>query len=607
MAGTPVAAAADPGRRDARGRLSELAYRCELELESSPERLWPLVSDTDRFNHDAGVPAVVENRIGPNGRRRLSLTRFGVPVEWEEEPFEWVRPHRFAVFRRYPRGPLESMRVAVTLVPREGGGTRLVYDVRARPRNLPGRLAAAFEIGVVDRRRFTAVLQRYDAEAQREGPEPIPVPTVGPRLAPAARARLQAASRSLSGGPVDRLLDLLERGDDSSVSRLRPYALADAWGSDRRDVLELYLQATRQGVVELSWELLCPLCRGPVAREGTLDAAAGSLHCDMCLIDFDAELDRSVEATFRPVAAIREVGNTTYCVAGPQVTPHVAAQQLLRTGDTRSIEPELEPGGYRLRALGLDAAVALQVAPGGATTMRARLTGDGWATEEQRLAPTATLTLENASGEERLLVLERTAWIDDAATAAGVTALQLHRDLFTAEALRPGEPVSVGTLTVVFTDLLGSTRYYREVGDAPAFGSVLGHIDQLRTAVADGGGAVVKSMGDAIMAVFPRPVAAVRAMLAAHASLEGKPLALKVGIHTGPCIAVNQNGVLDYFGSTVNLASRLVSLSNGGDLVVSDPVLADPELAELGLAAERFESEPKGFEGEPIALWRIRA
>jgi class 3 adenylate cyclase len=603
MAGTPLAAEVEPGHGVARRAPGELTYRFELDLESSPERLWPLVADTDRFNHDAGVPAVVEDGIGPNGRRRLSLTRFGVPVEWEEEPFEWVRPHRFGVSRRYPRGPLASMRVTVTLARRDGGGTHLLYEVRARPRNLPGRLAAAFEIGVVDRRRFSAVLRRYDTEAQQDGPVAVSVPTAGPRLAPAARARLDAARRSLSGGPVDRLLDLVERGDDPSVSRLRPYALADAWGNDRRDVLELCLEATRHGVVQLSWELLC---RGPVARESSLDAAAGSLHCDTCLIDFNAELDRSVEATFRPAPAIREVGNTTYCVAGPRVTPHVSVQQLLPAGDTRTIEPELEPGGYRLRALGHDATAALQVAPGGATAMHARLASDGWTTDEQRIAPTATLTLENSSDEERLLVLERTAWIDDAATAADVTALQLYRDLFAAEALRPGEPVSVGTLTVVFTDLLGSTRYYREVGDAPAFGSVLGHIDRLRHAVAGEGGAVVKSMGDAIMAVFPRPVAAVRAMLAAHASLEGKPLALKVGIHTGPCIAVNQNGVLDYFGSTVNLASRLVSLSNGGDLVVSDALLADPELVELGLDSERFESEPKGFEGEPIALWRIK-
>ena len=237
----------------------------------------------------------------------------------------------------------------------------------------------------------------------------------------------------------------------------------------------------------------------------------------------------------------------------------------------------------------------------------ATLGADGWTREELRLGERAAVTLENATDDEQLFELERTAWSDQAATAAEVTALQVYRDLFAAEALRPGQPISVGTLTVVFTDLRGSTRYYREIGDAPAFGSVLAHVDALRDAVAGEGGAVVKSMGDAIMAVFPRPVAAVRAMLSAQRSLAGKPLALKVGVHTGPCIAVTQNGVLDYFGSTVNLASRLVALSIGEDLVVSDAVLTDPEVAALGLAADPLERELKGFEGEQFALWRVRA
>lgn len=135
---------------------------------------------------------------------------------------------------------------------------------------------------------------------------------------------------------------------------------------------------------------------------------------------------------------------------------------------------------------------------------------------EARFAPEASLTVENAESDERLVALERTAWSDTAATAADVTALQAFRDLFAAEALRLGEPISVGTLTVVFTDLRGSTRYYRDVGDAPAFGSVLWHIDVLRDVVAREDGAVVKSMGDAFMAVFRRPVGAVRAMRAAQ-------------------------------------------------------------------------------------------
>ena len=108
------------------------------------------------------------------------------------------------------------------------------------------------------------------------------------------------------------------------------------------------------------------------------------------------------------------------------------------------------------------------------------------------------------------------------------------------------------------------------------------------------------------MAVFTRPVAALRAMLAAQASVAGRPLALKVGIHTGPCIAVNQNGMLDYFGSTVNLAARLVALSSGDDIVVSDAVISDPEVAELELRAEQAQGTLKGFEGESFALWRLR-
>jgi class 3 adenylate cyclase len=122
------------------------------------------------------------------------------------------------------------------------------------------------------------------------------------------------------------------------------------------------------------------------------------------------------------------------------------------------------------------------------------------------------------------------------------------------------------------------------------------------------GGAVVKAMGDAIMAVFPRSVAAVRAMRRAQEATAGKPLALKVGIHTGPCIAVSQNGTLDYFGSTVNLAARLVSLSTGEDLVVSGSVLADPEVAGLALPADPADPGAlKGFEGSVVEAWRIRS
>ena len=108
------------------------------------------------------------------------------------------------------------------------------------------------------------------------------------------------------------------------------------------------------------------------------------------------------------------------------------------------------------------------------------------------------------------------------------------------------------------------------------------HIDVLRETVAGEDGAVVKAMGDAIMAVFTRPAAALRAGLAAQRAIAGR------------------------FGSTVNLAARLVSLSTGADIVVSGDVLADPEVEKLGLRREAVEARLKGFE-RSFELWRVRA
>jgi class 3 adenylate cyclase len=255
------------------------------------------------------------------------------------------------------------------------------------------------------------------------------------------------------------------------------------------------------------------------------------------------------------------------------------------------------------------------VAPGGATHGALRASEEGWPAGEMILDPATGLTLHNETAGERLLILERLAWSDQAVTAAEVTALQIFRDLFANEALRPGERIAVGSLTVLFTDLRESTRLYRENGDAVAFGHVMNHFDVLRRAIAAEDGALVKTIGDAVMAVFRRPVSALRAVLRAQAALahppEGlQPLRLKAGVHTGPCVAVTLNDRLDYFGSTVNIAARLEALAGAGySVVASAAVMQDPEvaawLAAGGAAAQPFAATLKGFEGEQFALWAV--
>ena len=616
---------------------SEQHFHWTWEFDSPPEALWPLVSNTDRFNRDCGYPAVtvIPPSAGDKPRvtnaRRLRASAGGVIIEWDELAFEWLAPRRYAVERVYHRGPVAKMLMSCDLTPRPGGGTTLVYDMRLTPAGLLGRLTLPLVIGRKARATTERVFRRYD-EFARQGLR-TSLLAQPPSLATGGAERLAGIRRALVGDArqaeplVARLADFITTSDDLAAARIRPYVLAEQWGTGRHETLQLFLHATRAGLLDFSWDLVCPHCRGAKVTTPSLDGVRPEAHCDSCGIDFTANFDQSVELTFTPNAAVRPVVRADYCVGGPQVTPHIVAQQVLPPHGQRILPLALNPGRYRVRAPGLARQHAFRVEAGGPAVLGIDLGTSPLA--EPVVSATGELTLGNSSGDERLAMVEHVAWSDQATTAAEVTSLQLFRDLFSREVLRPGEQISVGSMTIVFTDLKNSTQLYKEIGDAPAFGRVLTHFEILKAAVATEHGAIVKTMGDAIMAVFPRPLAALRAMLHAQrwlahpreyplpagvsvpaSSLE--PLALKAGLHCGPCLAISQNERLDYFGTTVNIGARLCGLCSGSDLVLSNAVRQDPEVAAWltdpahGTAAEEERTRIKGFGEETFNVWRVR-
>jgi hypothetical protein len=123
----------------------EQHFHWSWDLAATPGALWPLVSNTDRFNRDCGYPTVasVSPPQGANGRvtntRRLRATALGLTLEWDEFAFEWLEPRRFAVERIFHRGPVSKLILRCDLAARAGGGTTLTYDLRITPANLLGR------------------------------------------------------------------------------------------------------------------------------------------------------------------------------------------------------------------------------------------------------------------------------------------------------------------------------------------------------------------------------------------------------------------------------------------------------------------------------------
>jgi class 3 adenylate cyclase len=231
--------------------------------------------------------------------------------------------------------------------------------------------------------------------------------------------------------------------------------------------------------------------------------------------------------------------------------------------------------------------------------------------EPGEIQPPGQLRFANLSEKPRVAIIESRHWVADCLTADRVTALQTFRDLFSDDVLRPGDEVSVGRVALLFSDLKASTALYQQIGDAAAYHLVRDHFAFMADIIRQHDGAVVKTIGDAVMAAFARPADAMRAALdiqrrIAGGGSGGRDLVIKLGVHQGPSIAVTLNDRLDYFGSTVNMAARLQGQSRGGDIVVSAEMLEDPTVAASlgGFAARPEKAALKGF-AEELTFYRV--
>ena len=594
----------------------EFHFSWQWDLRSFPEAIWPLASDTNRFNRDTGQPEV--ELLGYiQGTRHVRMKIPILRVEWEEEPFEWTYPYSFGIVRTYSKGPIDEMRVQANFDPLPEGGTRVTYQSWFRTGSLLAQIAIPFAIGVIAKSRFERAFRTYDRLVSQGGAVTGMANSRG--LSPGGRARFKPLSEALirqgtDSSLVARLEEFLDRADDLSLQRIRPYALADHWQVDRRAVLEMFLRATRAGILDMSWDLLCPSCRGRAEGHSFLGEVRGRSHCNTCRIDFTVNFDHNLEVVFMPNPSVRAVKfEAAFCVGSPQLQPHVVMSQKLSPLRSLPVKVELEAGRYSLRASDVAGSLSLSADADGPDRLDLRLTSFGWPPDQGRVSLHPTLNLINATEADQTFQLERTAWSDQASTAADVTVLQVFRDLFASEVVRPGEEISIGSVTLMFTDLRDSTRLYRKIGDAPAFGRVREHFNILEQAIDAEGGSIVKTMGDSVMAAFRQPVPALRAVWAAQKQImaRGEPLLwLKVGLHKGPCIVVNLNDRLDYFGSTVNITARLPNFSQGGELIVSEAIHDDPEVQDFLAQTMKpgslssFTGDVKGFD-EPFTMWRV--
>lgn len=588
-----------------------------VELDATPEAVWPLLVDTDRLNRRMGMGTVTYQPIADaraiTGARVLATTRLGGFLQtYEEQPFEWSWGEGLRVRRDYLSGPLLWLTLQFDLEP-TAAGCRFTVRVETLP-----RYSAIRPIAWLNQRQsaeqICALAVEMAAFARDAGPHPYadPVSPYDPRALTAALEDLSA--REVAPQVRERLGELARRGPDADCVRLRPFELADAWGLPRDLVLTGFLRGVHAGLFELRWSIVCPSCRTQSGAVPRLDEVPEEGHCQLCDIDFELDLDQAVEAVFTLHAAVRSVPELPFCLAGPGRTPHVLTQRNVAPGGATRLIAPLEPGRYRIFSRG-GGRTSLSVEPGGPDQGALDLDDSGLSAPSLSLAPGAELTLSNRGAEARHVKIERLTYASNAVTAHRLGTMTEFRTLFSGEVLKRGTPLKVSRVAVLFTDLTGSTALYERVGDALAFRFVDDHFDALRDAISGAGGAVVKTMGDAVMAVFPDEEQALVGAIAAldaferfrRASPLGALVGLKIGLHAGPSYVVTANGALDYFGQTVNVASRLEHLAERGEIIVEARIWQNlaTEARSRAFTSTAFAASVKGLSA-PLDLVRVQ-
>jgi class 3 adenylate cyclase len=433
---------------------------------------------------------------------------------------------------------------------------------------------------------------------------------------------LTTLRQSSDSDVVDAIEGIVAQGSDRSLNRVNPLAFAAAHGLDEEKAIGAFLHASRIGAFEMAWSILCPGCGGVLDCSTTLKSVdKDRYHCSLCAAGYEPTLDEMVEVTFTVSPRVRRIA-----AHDPDTLPPFEYYRQIFFGSGVDLPDDFEDlfGSIILEMIELDpgqkAFLSLHLPPefviifDAVTHATQFIDVQGEPTRERQTlsmvisrghTPNETLTfrpgplrltLENHTD---VRVLPNVCVAGDTLhhilghrrpflTAKRLLTNQTFRDIYRTDMLDVDQRLKITSLTFLFTDLKGSTQLYERVGDLAAFDLVRSHFRVLQEAVAAEAGAVVKTIGDAIMATFPTPDRALAAALRMREAMRRlneergrEDLILKIGIHEGPCLAVTLNDRQDYFGQTVNIASRVQDLAVSQAIYATGAIINNPQASTI--------------------------
>ncbi|MDH5681994.1 MAG: DUF5939 domain-containing protein, partial [Spirochaetota bacterium] len=305
-------------------------------------------------------------------------------------------------------------------------------------------------------------------------------------------------------------VELLERfryyvmgEEDEELFRINAYQLADHLGVDRRDLLVLLLQSTQVGLFDLNWDVHCPHCDGVTERNKKLFDMRTLSYCSMCEMNFNVAFDESVEVTFTINKNIKNVELPVNCGLPDQIKAEVRAE--LPGNHDKTVICYLEPDIYTFmcpvsKARG--SIIVFKEVSKEVETIDITFDGTKFSPDLFELdMGSVTFLLKNQSDKDIGFYLYKKAQsnldlsqLEDRVFGFECANIPEFRELFKDDVLSHRENMQLSDLTILFTDITGSTGLYEKLGDVIAYNIVRDHFDILFKAVENNDGVVVKTI-----------------------------------------------------------------------------------------------------------------
>ncbi|MGL1893647.1 MAG: adenylate/guanylate cyclase domain-containing protein [Spirochaetaceae bacterium] len=453
------------------------------------------------------------------------------------------------------------------------------------------------------------------------------------------------SSRNWAPRIISKLEKFIRTANDYDLYKINPISFALEKQFEEKEVIDLFLWCTKEGIFTINWGIVCPTCGDDFGSFRTLKQVSNHYFCNVCRVKSSITLDNHIMVTFTINSDIRRikyhnpdelsvkefVNKYHYSregkIQGDNITFPAFLKKYIK--EWIELEPDMKrsysfnfPEGY---IVGFDlqneAGFCIPIKKGcGNRTVKPLFKKDVYDYDMDVCVEPGDIELEvsNLCNIKTRGMIMFEPPMDESRTQpnlifdpflSGKILINNHtfNTLFKNEVIVSDEGIDIKDMTFLFTDLKGSTEIYERIGDMQAYSLVNQHFQLLEGVVTSMNGNVIKTIGDAIMSTFIEPGDALKAAIEMNKKIksfnnnsDSQELVLKIGIHKGPSIVVSQNKQVDYFGRSVNIASRIQHIAKPTEINITEEVYNSVGINKL---LEEYNVSPtntllKGIENE---------